>query len=476
MENLKKSSAEEVEAAENLLARRHARKSLGAFAEYVHGFSPARHHQEWIDALQDESIRRLLIIAPPGHAKTNWISIFYTGWKLGSNPNLHFGLVSNTATQAQRFSVAVRDIVRYSPEYQGLFPDIKPDFGKGWAEQEWFLQRKVKGDKDPSIVACGIHGPILSVRLDELILDDVCDQENTDTEHQREKLKHWIKKTGFSRLVPGSRVVCIMTRWHKKDLAEDWINNPDWTVIKMPAEGYYAPNEALWPELWPMEKLQTKRGELGPLDYQGMYMGDPVIPAGNILKRAWWTYHDEPPARVSDLVQIWDTAFKEKTESDPSGCLTVALSQGKFYILDRLNERMEWPALLKAAKTQYEKHRPRLVLVEERASGISLIQALQYETKIPVLPVKAEISKLARTTSISGIIESGRVSLPRGALWLEDFIEECAAFPKGEHDEDVDCITHVLLYWTQGQKGERIVVQQMPVVITPELDAVDEEV
>ena len=478
MGNSKKSSAEEVEAAkaaENLLARRRARKSLGAFVKYVHGFSPARHHQEWIDALEDESIRRLLIIAPPAHAKTNWISIFYPAWKLGSNLNLHFGLVSNTATQAYKPSVAVRDTLRYSPRYQELFPDIKPDFGKGWAENEWFLRRENQADKNPSFVATGVGGPILGDRLDEVLFDDMCDQENTSTKFQLDKVFDWARGTPLSRLGPDGRAICICTRWHEGDPAGRWMKDPKWKVIKMPAEGYYAPKEALWAAQWPLGKLQEKRVELGTWRYQGMYMGDPSMPAGNIFKRHWWRYHDAPPSNINDLVQIWDTAFKEDTSADYSVCHTWARSKGMFYLLDRIRDRMEWPALLRAAKAQYEKWQPRLCLIEEKASGISLLQALRYSTRMKVLGVKAETSKLARSTSISSLVEAQRVSLPRDAPWLEEYIREHAIFPNGEYDDEVDCTTHVLLYWTQGQEGTRVIVQQMPVVITPELDAVDGE-
>ena len=45
--------------------RARARQSLGEYAEFVHGMSPARHHREWVSALEDERIKRLLIIAPP---------------------------------------------------------------------------------------------------------------------------------------------------------------------------------------------------------------------------------------------------------------------------------------------------------------------------------------------------------------------------------------------------------------------------
>ncbi len=89
--------------------------------------------------MEDRSIRRLLIVAPPGHAKTSWMSIFYPAWRVGRDPAIHLGLLSNTATQAHRPSVAVRDTIKSSDAYRELFIGVTPDYVKGWAEGEWFV-------------------------------------------------------------------------------------------------------------------------------------------------------------------------------------------------------------------------------------------------------------------------------------------------------------------------------------------------
>ena len=36
---------------------------------------------------------------------------------------------------------------------------------------------------------------------------------------------------------------------------------------------------------------------------------------------------------------------------------------------------------------------------------------------------------------------------PQSAPWVDDFIEECAAFPQGAHDDQVDAMTQALLRW-----------------------------
>ena len=60
-----------------------------------------------------------------------------------------------------------------------------------------------------------------------------------------------------------------------------------------------------------------------------------------------------------------------------------------------------------------------------------------------------EGGKVARAAAVSPLIEAGNVYLPHPqyAPWVSDFIEECAAFPNGAHDDQVDAMTQALIRW-----------------------------
>jgi Terminase RNaseH-like domain len=66
--------------------------------------------------------------------------------------------------------------------------------------------------------------------------------------------------------------------------------------------------------------------------------------------------------------------------------------------------------------------------------------------------------KIARATAVSPTIEAGNIYLlhPLWAPWVNDFIEECAAFPNGVHDDQVDAMTQALLYWNSDTRGFRV--------------------
>ena len=113
--------------------QQHAQRRLAVYSEFVHGWKAASHHKEWIAALEDESIRRLLIIAPPASAKTSVVGVGYSGWKIGKKPTMHMGYVTYSDVVSFGRSTAVRDTL-LTPRYQAVFPGVEPDEGKGWSQ------------------------------------------------------------------------------------------------------------------------------------------------------------------------------------------------------------------------------------------------------------------------------------------------------------------------------------------------------
>jgi predicted phage terminase large subunit-like protein len=110
---------------------------------------------------------------------------------------------------------------------------------------------------------------------------------------------------------------------------------------------------------------------------------------------------------------------------------------------------MDFPTTLNAVRELTSRFPGTLAkLIEDKANGSAVIQMLCRE--IPgILPVNPEGGKIARAAAVSPLIQAGNVYLPHPlyAPWVNDFIEECAAFPNGAHDDQVDAITQGLLRW-----------------------------
>jgi predicted phage terminase large subunit-like protein len=207
--------------------------------------------------------------------------------------------------------------------------------------------------------------------------------------------------------------------------------------------------------------LHTK-DVVGSRVWASLYQQRPSAAEGVIFKREFWRYYkptsDDPQTLIKDLgitrvLQAWDTAFKKDSDNDPSVGLTLGVGKNCYFLLDVCRVRVEYPELRRIAMNQYAKWKPYVVLIEDAASGQSLIQDLKRDTRMPIIPVKPDRDKVTRANAITPQLEAGLVSLPEGAPWLSDFEDECASFPMGVHDDQVDAFTINLGYVVGGGGG-----------------------
>ena len=186
------------------LAVRLARRDFPTFFKYVFGLAPAAHHRKWMAAV--EQYDRAVILAPIEHGKTTVLSVAFPLWVLGNNPNARIGLVSETHSQAARPLAAIREHIVQNQRLHQVFPWLKPAGGarEKWTDSEILVERPSL-EKDPSIIALGVLGPLLGARLDLAILDDTVGWENSLTAAQRGKLVDWFRSTLVGRIVAGGR-------------------------------------------------------------------------------------------------------------------------------------------------------------------------------------------------------------------------------------------------------------------------------
>jgi predicted phage terminase large subunit-like protein len=141
-----------------------------------------------------------------------------------------------------------------------------------------------------------------------------------------------------------------------------------------------------------------------------------------------------------------DTAFKVSSQSDYSAIQVWGEVQTGFYLLAAWKGRVEYPELKRVLISFAEQWKPNEVLIEDAASGQSLIQELRASTSLPIKAIKVDRDKVSRAESCTGMLEAGRVYLPADAPWLNDFLDELSAFPQGAHDDQVDACTMALNY------------------------------
>jgi predicted phage terminase large subunit-like protein len=164
-----------------------------------------------------------------------------------------------------------------------------------------------------------------------------------------------------------------------------------------------------------------------------------------IIKREWVHYYDALPVRdpSSLIVQSWDCASKGGDSNDWCACTTWLLQDQRYYLLDVLRERLDYPTLRARAIAQARTYRPDKIVVEDADIGRGLVQDLKA-AGLPVVGVRPEGSKKTRMQIQAAKFEAGLVLLPRQAPWLADYQAELFAFPHAPFDDQVDSTSQLL--------------------------------
>jgi len=101
-------------------------------------------------------------------------------------------------------------------------------------------------------------------------------------------------------------------------------------------------------------------------------------------------------------------------------------------------------------RAQYERFRPSVVLIEDKASGTQLIQELIAEGLYAVTRYQPQFDKVMRMHAQTAMIENGFVHLPDAAPWLAQYLHEITTFPNGRHDDQVDSTAQMLDWFKRG--------------------------
>jgi predicted phage terminase large subunit-like protein len=437
---------------------------------------------QFLDDVEARKSPRLILEAPPRHGKTEIVSRRFPAYALGRNPDLAIISTSYSADLSNRINRDVQRIMD-DPTYGWIFPETRIPGLKAGRDgtrvrtSELFEVLDHKG----SYRSAGVGGGIMGMGGDILVIDDpIKDAEQANSKTYRDKVWEWYQSTFYTRRMPGAGMLIILTRWHEDDLVGRLLKQMKdgegdlWTVINFPAvaeqdefstfDGRLLRKEGdpLHPERYSIEELDRIKRAVGSRVWASLYQQRPAAAEGAIFKRDWWQWHrvttDDPRQLVKDLgitnvVQFWDTAFKKGDQADFSVCVTMGAGKNRYFVLDVWRAQVEFPELKRAVPAQAAKWAPSVVLVEDKASGQSLIQEMKRETRIPIIPIPVDRDKVARANAVTPILEAGLVYLPEGAPWVSDFVDELATFPNAAHDDQVDAFDGALSYLSSGGGG-----------------------
>jgi predicted phage terminase large subunit-like protein len=438
-------------------------KSRTNFIDFVRYVWPdailGEHHKRMasaFDRIVKGTLKRLIINMPPRHTKSEFASYLLPAFAMGHDPRSQVLETTHTAELAVKFGRKVRDLMA-GERYMELFPKVglKAD---SKAAGRWDTSQ------GGSYFAVGVGGAVTGRGANLLIIDDPHSEQDAMSDLALDNAWDWYQGGPRTRLQPGGAIVVVMTRWGTRDLTARLLKSQSnthadrWEVIEFPA--ILPSGTPLWPEFWKLEELEAVKSSLSVQKWNAMYQQQPTNDEGAILKREWWRrWLPESPPVVNYIIQSYDTAYSKKETADYS----VITTWGVFYptadsgpniiLLDVTRGRWDFPELKRIAKEEYRRWNPDNVLIEAKATGVTLQQELR-RVGIPVTMYtpggrRAGTDKISRANSVAPVFEAGMVWAPE-RLWADELIEECAAFPNGDNDDMVDSTTQAIMRFRQG--------------------------
>lgn len=405
--------------------------------------------------------RRLIVNVPPRHLKSLAISIAFPAWLLGHDPAKQ--VLSVTYAQDLSDNLARRSrTLMTSTFYEALF-DTR--LSKG---------REAVSDFETTSGGCRLStsiGGVLTGRgADLIIIDDPLKADDALSESRRRSVNEWYDNTLRSRLnsLEKGAIIIVMQRLHADDLVAHVQEMEAWDVLSFPAiaerdETYdiHTPygrktiqrktGELLQPSLLSHATLEVQRRAMTEYNFTAQYQQDPQPPSGIIVKREWLRFYGpgERPQQFDHIVQSWDTANKDSELANFSVCTTWGLRDKRLYLLDVFRRKLNFPDLKRSVRQQADLHGADVVLVEDKASGTSLIQELRGEGfwKVQSAP-SLDGDKIMRLRGQTTKIEGGFVLFPKQALWLDAYLNELISFPNAKNDDQVDSTVFALAWST----------------------------
>lgn len=453
-----------------------------------------------IEALYDDRIEELVVNIPPGFGKSSTMGAFLTPWVWTRFPGHKFLYASASENVAIRDSQASRDI-------------IKSD----WYQKRWGGRFQIRRDTDGKEKYANNQGGVRSVttigtrvtgeRTNSQIIDDPNNALDMDSEAETEKVITW-NDTGMSTRMDFTSVspkkVLIQQRLGLKDLTEHWLKkkNPSLVHFYLPMEFIphdrcvtvplkgtdgkpwqdwrTQPNELLWPDVFTSKHLEKGKRNLGsPSAIAGQYQQRPIIEGGSIIPIDKFRIWKGGFPKINHIVASWDCAMSDDKENQKStasySAVTVwgvfldeEIGKNAVILLHMWKGRVEYPELQIIVRNVAEHYAdtyidspnpvgsaPHINIIENKASGISLVQQLKRTMEGRIFPFdpRGYGNKIQRARFITPLIYQGSVWLPSNpknhdmpSEMAKHFMQECEKFPEKGADDIVDSASQALIY------------------------------
>ena len=415
----------------------------------------ASHHRlilTELDRISTTPHGRIMILAPPGSAKSTYASVVFPTYYLGKNGNRQIILASYGDELAKKLGRRSRSILKQK-RYERIFrTTLRRDTQ---SVQNFALEN------GSEYMSAGILSGVTGNRAHGLIIDDpVKGRQEANSESNRKKIWDAYNDDLKTRLIPGGWICLIQTRWHEDDLAgrilpEGWNGESGeilcrdgmiWTVVCLPAKCEREDDpigrkvgEYLWPE-W-FDAAHWKQFESNPLAWSALFQQRPSPLEGDLFKVDRILIVDEIPPKTR-FVRAWDLGGTEGGGDWTVGALIGESRDGRTIIAHVVRGQWEPYGVetqILAAADLDGRRVPIFIPQDPGQAGKAQVSQLVAKLKRYVVRTATMSGdKATRASPFASQLNAGNVMMLR-APWNYLLIEELRTFPHGK-DDQVDAL------------------------------------
>jgi len=448
-------------------------RDLFGFAAGILGYDKLERdvHGPLCEALQNPARTRINATMPRKFYKSTLCTIAYPLWRGVRHPDVTFLLTMNTVDNAKIKLKELQGHVERNPLFRGCYPEVIPDFNKGWSAESCSLRRSsLKGT--PTFSVAGATTRVISRAVDEIVMDDLLTAKPDDstgdeilpTNDDIQQAIGWYKQSLSLLNDPEhGRLLNVGTRWAQKDLVEYVLrtnerfraNNFEFRAVK--GEWGSPDCVATMPRSYPMSALQEIAETAGSTIFRLWYLNEPIDPSELVFDLTGENFYDPTEAEKgwAESLRCYtavDLAYSDSEKADNTAVVTIGVdSNGIRYVLDVRYGKYNPMTIIEILFGVNERWNPRIIGIESVAAQAMLPRILPHfeaerGERLPVKEIKrgGKASKEYRIVSgLQPFVERGTLKLPRGrAKPLEAEMRDFRMDAKRRgHDDALDALS-----------------------------------
>lgn len=439
-------------------------------------------HKEVFKSLEDYVINKkdakayYVRGAPRGHGKSQIMSFGLPLWAICYGYAKNILIMSDSNEQAMQFIMAIRDELEENEALRDAFGDLTGD--RVWTNIKLQTANKIQ------IVGKGAGQKLRGIkyksfRPDIIVVDDLENDENVETESQRMKLLNWFQKALIPCGSTNVKIIYIGTILNYESLLNKILTQPEYSmwdrkryqaVIKFSTSPLWeewesilkdennsnANNEAYKFFLDNKEEMlkdteilwEGKQEDyyydlmimqlMNPDAFDSEYQNDPVSENQRVFKEEWFQYWEILPDIREVYISV-DPSLAKTNKSDKSAIIILGRGKDNFiYVIEADIQRRKPDKIIDDLISKCITYQDLLKKV-----GIEAVQfqyffaqecakrALACNIMIPIEPLQNLSDKELRIKGLVPIIKNGYVKFHRSQKRL---IDELRHFPKGSDD------------------------------------------